>query len=291
MKQLMIVGLLVLTPLLARGLARSARAAQVSVPTWALLAAAPLIPLVGLPILIHRTHRLALEPTFEPFDPEGPEAPEELREHFADTADQLEPLGFAPELTLRTRGSTPNADGFVSLYWNPSTREAARVLAVIGQSDAIRNVAAFVVFITEFADGTEVVSSNRSSPRTFPPRRPPYHGATFPQVRDAGHLLVLHRAFVDRFADGRVRVDPVTADPFGYILQKDFARPLAHHVACGYAYDDEPAGVQRLTWKGAALSTWKLLPPFKQVGLARERLRGARLIAALGREQAAREFG
>ncbi|WP_435008797.1 hypothetical protein P12x_000053 [Tundrisphaera lichenicola] len=34
--------------------------------------------------------------------------------------------------------------------------------------------------------------------------------------------------------------------------------------------------MQRMSWKGAILSTWKLLPPIKQILLAWERMAAAR---------------
>ena len=76
-------------------------------------------------------------------------------------------------------------------------------------------------------------------------------------------------------------MDPVGDDPDGYIRRVDFEVPYAHHVASGYAYVDEMARVQRMTWKGAILSTWKLLPPIKQIRLAWERMMAARQLGNL----------
>ncbi|MDR3620289.1 MAG: hypothetical protein P4L85_13140 [Paludisphaera borealis] len=247
----------------------------------AIFAALSLFPFVLGPVLIHQTQRISLKPALFPFDPDGPESPEELQSHFDATAAELGRLEFSPERYYRTRRAATNADGSVLLFRNVKTWETARVLTAVGVSNTARIVTSFVVFGSEFADGTEVVTSNRASARIYPPRKPPYHGRAFPQVREVDRLLVVHRARVENLAAGRIAVDQVGVDPDGYIRRVDFEVPSAHHVACGYSYVDEMAGVQRMTWKGAILSTWKLLPPIKQIRLAWERLMAARQLSNL----------
>lgn len=246
-------------------------------------AALILVPFVLGPILIHQTQWISLKPGLVAFDPDGPESPEVLRSHITATDAELGRLGFVPERYYRTEKSSPNADGSVLLFRNVKTSETARVITAVGVSETARIATSFVVFSSEFADGTEVVTSNRASARIYPSRKPPYHGRAFPQVREIERLLAVHRARVENFAAGRIAVDPVGSDPDRYIRRVDFEVPFAHHVATGYAYDDETAGVQRMTWKGAILSTWKLLPPIKQIRLAWERLAADRQLANLKR--------
>jgi hypothetical protein len=247
----------------------------------ALVAALALAPFVLGPILIHQTHRSSLDPGLTPFDPEGPESPEELRSQFAGTVEELGRLGSSPARYYRTKQMTNNADGSVLLFRNEKTRETARIVTAVGVSGAARIVNSLTVFGSEFADGTEVFTSNRTSPRIFPPRKPPYHGRAFPQIRDVGRLLVVHRARVESLAAGRIPVDPVGADPDAYLRRVDIDVPYAHHVATGYTYVDEMARAQRMTWKGAILTTWRLLPPLKQIRLAWERLMAARQLRNL----------
>ncbi len=254
----------------------------------ALIAAPILAPLLLGPFLIHRTHWSALEPNFAPFDPDGPDSPPELRRYFAQAAEELELLGFEHELSRRTKQATNNAEGFVSLFRNRETMETARIITAVGATGIVRIAYSDAGFRTEFSDGTEVVTSNRRSPKVYPTMPPPYHGQAFPQIREIGHLLVIHRALADHFGAGRIPVDAVGDDPGEFLRQVDHKRPQAHHVACGYNYVDEMAGVQRLTWKGAVLMTWKLSPPIKQVRLAWERFRAARL---LGKLKAGRAIG
>lgn len=245
----------------------------------AIVVALALAPFILGPLLIHRTHWSSLEPGLVPFDPDGPGSPESLRSHFAATAAELGRFGFAPERYYRTKQATNNADGAVLLFRNPKTWETARVLTAVSSDSSVAT--SFTVFGSECSNGTEVVTSNRASARIFPARKPPFHGRAFAQVREVGHLLVVHRARVENLTAGRTLVDPVGDDPDGYIRRVDFEVPYAHHVASGCTYVDEMARVQRMTWKGAILSTWKLLPPIKQMGLAWERLMAARQLGNL----------
>jgi hypothetical protein len=58
-------------------------------------------------------------------------------------------------------------------------------------------------------------------------------------------------------------------------------------VDCGYYYRDELAGVQRPTWKGAILMTWKLCWPVKPIRLALRRHGARRLLHELESESGA----
>lgn len=245
----------------------------------AIMAAGILSPFILGPLLVHTTHWSSLDPGLVSFDPDGPASPEVLRSHFAKTSADLDHLGFVPERYYQTKQATPNAEGAVLLYRNHETWEIARVLTAASNNATISS--SFTVFCSEFSDGTEVVTSNKANARIYPPRKPPFHGRAFPQVDEVSHLLVVHRARVENLAAGRIPVDPVGDDPDGYIRRVDFDVPYAHHVACGYAYVDEMARVQRMTWKGAILATWKLLPPIKQIGLAWERRMSARELGNL----------
>lgn len=245
----------------------------------AIVAAAVVAPFILGPFLIYKTHRSALDPGLTPFDPDGSESPEALRSHFARTSAELDRLGFTPERYYRTYQAVTNADGAVLLFRNAKTRETARVLTAASNDSTIST--SFTVFSSEFSDGTTIVTSNRASARVFPLREPPFHGRAFPQVHDVGRLLVVHRARVDNLAAGLIPVDPVGNDPDGYIRRVDFDEPHTYHVACGYTYVDETARAQRMTWKGAVLTTWRLLPPIKQIRLAWERRTSARQLGNL----------
>ncbi len=247
----------------------------------AIVAAMAIAPFVLGPVLIHRTHWISLDQALIPFNPDGPGSPEELRSHFAETAEELGRLGFTPERYYQTKRASNNADGSVLLFRNGKTWETAKILTVVAVTGNSRMATSLAVFKSEFSDGTVVGTSNRATASIYPPRKPPIYGRAFPQVREVGRLLEVHRARVENLAAGRIPIDPVGADPDGYIRREDFEAPNAHHVACGYSYVDEMARVKRMTWKGAILGTWKLLPPVKQIRLGWERILAARQLGNL----------
>ncbi len=240
-----------------------------------------LAPFVLGPIMVHRNQWSGLEPQYQVFDPEGRGSPPELAGHYAWTAKELGSLGFGPECSVRNSKSSPNASGFVSLFRDRRHREVAKILTAVAVQGPIRNATSFVVFVTEFADGTEVMTSNNPSSKVFPSRRPPFHGFTFPRVPEIDRLLALHRALVRRYEDGLIRVDPVGDDPHEYLRQRDHVLPLTRCVAHGYYYIDKLAGLYRPTWKGAILMSWKLTPPIKQVRQAWTRIKEEWLLRAL----------
>ncbi|WP_435008799.1 hypothetical protein P12x_000054 [Tundrisphaera lichenicola] len=193
----------------------------------ALIAALVLFPYVVGPVVIHRTQKMSLNSSLVPFDPEGPGSPEELRSHFAATAEDLDRLGFTAERYYQLKQASSLAEGWVLLFRNAKTGETARVLTSVGISDVVRLATSLLVLASEFSDGTTVVTSNRTSPWIYPRRKPPYYGRAFPQVREGGQLLVVHRARVENLAAGRIAVDPVRDDPDGYLRRVDFEDALA----------------------------------------------------------------
>ncbi len=245
----------------------------------AIVVALFLLPFIIGPLLIHKNYWSSLEPSLVPFDPEGPASQEDLRSHFADTAEEFRRFGFKPERYYRTKQAFSNADGSVLLFQNEETCETVRVVSAASRSG--KNSASHLVFSSEFSDGTEVITSNRSTSRIYPPAKPPYYGRAFPQVRDVGYLLLVHRARVENLAAGRIPFDSVAGDPDGYIRRVDFEEPYAHFVACGYNYVDEMARVHRLTWKGAILAAWKSTSPVKQIRLFFEKMIAARQLSNL----------
>jgi hypothetical protein len=91
---------------------------------------------------------------------------------------------------------------------------------------------------------------------------------------------------VGRFEDGRIRLDPVGHGPAAY-ERRVHVRQLDHQISIGYYYLDEARRVQRPTWKGAILVSWKLLWPAKQIRLALRRHRAERLLRQLESESMA----
>jgi len=257
---------------------------QLGQPTFLyVVAAALLAPYVAGPVMVHRTQRTSLEPTFQAFDPLGPDAPPELTQAYNAIQGELARLGFAVVQSYSNR-SVNNAVGYITLFQNRKTAEVARLLVSVSVRGVVRNAAVLFKYNTDFGDDSLVLTYNGRSPWIYPRRPPPYHAFNFPDVTDPGRLLELHRALVRRIGGGQIRRDPLGADPDAYLRRTEYLQPQAYHMACGYSYRDEAAGVQRPTWKGAILVTWKLLWPLKPLGLALRRNKARRLLRELEAE-------
>jgi hypothetical protein len=246
-----------------------------------LLAFAFLFPFLAGLINIHQSQWIAINTENVPIDPEGPGIPREVSVDYRQTVAGLTPLGFKPVLSYSKTKLVPNAIAFSTLFKNDKTSEVATLINTFGSGGIVRIKVSLLVFRTEFADGTEVLTSNSNFPSQFPPEGPPVHGFIFPQVRDPGRLYTVHQAVVSQFEGRSPRRDPIGDDPDGYlrrIQQREFARFLA----CGYYYLDEARGVQRPTWKGAIMATLKLIWPVKAIRKIWRRWKAARMLRELG---------
>jgi hypothetical protein len=239
-----------------------------------------LFTLVVGPIKIHQSQWTAIDAEKVPIDPEGPEMPREVVGHYREAVARLTPLRFRPVLSYSRTKLVPNALGFSTLFRNDATSEVATLLTVFAFAGVIRNKVSLLIFRTEFADGTEVVTSNSNSPSAFPPLGPPVYVFGFPQIRDPIRLHAIHQAVVDQFERGVPRRDPIGDDPDAYLLRVD-RRQFDHQVACGYYYLDQTGRVQRPTWKGAILMTLKLVWPVKPLRQLCRRWKAARMLREL----------
>jgi hypothetical protein len=134
-------------------------------------------------------------------------------------------------------------------------------------------------FQTRFADGTEVVTANNRITAGFP-RLPEVTAAWLPEFRDAESLYRVHAQLRDALGGTRERVG-IGGDPASF-LRDGSLRSLANWVATGYYTLDPVRGVVRPTWKGAALITWRLLWPVKQLFRVRRRRATQQLLDSLG---------
>lgn len=240
-----------------------------------------LSPFILVPIRIHRTQWVAADPKLVPIDPEGPAAPPEASTHYREAVAGLASLGFVAKQTYSTPNLVPNVISFVTLFQNDKTSEVAKFITSFAAGANFQEKAGFLVFKTEFADGTEIITSNSHVPRIHPPLGPPIHCFAFPQIQRAGCLYAAHRAVVGQSEGGGPRRDPLGHDPDVYLQQAE-RRRLAHLIACGYYYMDEVSDVQRPTWKGATLMAWKSLWPVEPIRQGLRRVRAEKMIRELG---------
>ena len=251
----------------------------------------PWVPALGLltgvlarfviwPIEAKRSRGIAVGRVYRPVNPAGDEMTADARAAFRRVEDGLKPLGFDLVAVLSLLGRVVNVDGFLGLYRNAKTKEAARFVLTVATGPGTRRTSRVLAYITTFGDGTEVSTANRKSVRPVPAQGPPIVAYNIPQADDAAELLAIHRALVDRSDGGRIRVDPVGDDPLGY-------QEAIEHRQTEYL---ETRGLFRLhaeareirpTWRGAVLVTWRLLWPLNPLLLAAERRAGARLVRSV----------
>ena len=231
-------------------------------------------------IRVHERQRIADTHETEPADLSGPGIPPEISTAFQAARGDLTSLGFTFCCSYVNSKSLSNAIGFVAVFQEESTWEIARIIGVIATVEDKRKVSITTVLSTEFTDGTEVLTTDRSENSVFPELGPPIHVFRFPDVGGLDRLLELHRALSRRFDGGRTRRDPIDGDPLAY-QKRQSRRMRDHNLACGYHYLDTDLGVRRPTWKGTILMTLKLTWPGKPLRLAWHRIRAARLIREL----------
>jgi hypothetical protein len=189
-------------------------------------------------------------------------------------AADLRALGFEDRGTWQHHGAAL-ATGQLILLEHPRTREVAKVLVV-----TVRDRQAITLLLqSRFADGTEVLTANSPVLSGFPPL-PGVTVAWLPEVRDAEPLYQVHAQLRDALGRTHERVG-IGDDPAAF-LRDGSVRSLANWVATGYYVLDPVRGVVRPTWKGAALITWRLLWPVKQLFRARRRRATRQLLERLG---------
>lgn len=237
---------------------------------WAFVFASPHL---FVPVVIHRTQWVGVDPDFREIEPNGPDTPDAVLDEVRRTASQLEPLGFVLRghyvITGLQAGIFRN---FLSFWEHPRTRVLAK-LAVMVNSD---QKAPTLAIQTEYQDGTLFTTAySRVLPATPAARSRP-GSLVLPEFGEPRRLYEIHRALAD--PDGRSDVpidDPVTY--LKWVANQEFA----YWVSRGYYYLDGVGARLRPTWKGAYLITWKFLPPAKKVRLALRGKKAARVLREL----------
>jgi hypothetical protein len=237
-----------------------------------------LSPYMLWPRRLRRTQWISADPTHEPIDPRGPDVPSEVAATTTSAVEGLAPLGFSVKYAYRTRDLIRNGTAYAVLFENESGDVAKLIVSEV--SGAARQVSIVLVYTSEFADGTEIHTTNSRSPSLYPPPSPPAQVFTLPQANGAASLYAIHRALVARFGGDGPRLDHLRGGLVGY-LRRTKEQSHKRMIATGYYYLDETGRLLRPTWKGATLMAWKLLWPIKQIRGARRRHRAERLLQSL----------
>jgi hypothetical protein len=215
-------------------------------------------------------------PVYQRYDPARHEFPRDVSAWLEANATALSREGFAVAGDLFRLG--PSTTQRVLLITNDATEERGVVAAVVGSTG---NVGMFVEFAAELPDGRSLDVSNADGPRLFAPI-PGRATERFRSVRDPARLLRIFRVLVRRQWGSAALAHPeVKADPAGY-LSADTFRQMSRQVEAGYFRLNRARQTFQRTLKGAVLMTWKLLPPFRPLLVARQERRAATLLREIG---------
>jgi hypothetical protein len=174
------------------------------------------------------------------------------------------------EQTLATRGFssrfrvamqlTDDVTRIATLFENPSDGTLGFVIV---NATLHSGVSRTTTFETRFADGITLYTSNSANILRTPPRATA-RGIRFPGITDVARIHDIHRFRVQE-RSATVATTPRTRapDPVAY----SDAESLAihdHWIARGY-YRRTDDGMIVMTWRGAILSAWRGLFPWKQL--------------------------
>ena len=169
----------------------------------------------------------------------------------------------------------------MSLWVNSALGDTVQMIAV-RTPDADGNMSAetLTTFRTKFTDGTEIVTSNGKFRGIFPVN-PRVDALLCPGVGDVERLYSFHRARVARDAGPRVATLDGTADGPAY-MRKEWRDTFDRLAKLGYYRIDTGADQYRMTLKGAFLTTYRLLSPFRQIQAFRRAAKSNRALKELG---------
>ncbi|HUF28504.1 MAG TPA: DUF4253 domain-containing protein [Gemmatimonadaceae bacterium] len=238
-----------------------------------------LVPYVLGPSLVRVLSRWPAHPDFEPYDPRDDEPPAPIGSFFEDIAASLSAEGYVHELWLVQRGFVQHTTSRLRVFVNAREQSAAIAYAIVSDDPRIAQFVSYIDFITFRRDGRHRVTNNAPRPSPYAPY-PPRVPETFARVRDPARLARLHRELVRNDGDHAPLPEEFRQDPLRFAADAVRSEML-HQVTTGYLSVDEEASQFRCTLRGAAMMTWKMLPPASWFLAWRMRRRADQLLAVL----------
>jgi hypothetical protein len=213
---------------------------------------------------------------YDPFVPEAADTPRAVTEDIEKVTDELKALGFRSVVHLRDSGTTAESFTSASYFENPLTHDVAVVLVIHHYEWSSTTLS----FLTEYADGTFLSSTNSDSPGLMPEAHLRPGSLAFPEIEDAARLLRAHRA---RLGGEEPVPDPIGGDTEGYVRRTTNA-VRGGWVGSGHYYLDEAEDFYRLTWKGAITYFLTDNRPVESLRRSLMKARAARKLRELGIE-------
>lgn len=225
--------------------------------TWVIVAVALLAPYWVAPIKIKGKQRRSSMPEAMELATDSSSIPAALIPFVAETQRTLPALGFAKLAIIRQK------TGVIVL----AESESGTVATGIAVPKADATIHSLIGFTTQLVGGGKIRTANASLPSILPAPWGELR-ARYPQVRDTARLYAIHTQRVAQAVAGGARVERLTvADPIAYQKRVE-ASGIAHAVSSGYWRRNGDHLV--LTWKGAFLSAWRMLPPWRSLALRRD---------------------
>jgi uncharacterized protein DUF4253 len=233
------------------------------------------------PIVVWLTQRVSARPEFEPFAPGRHSVPADVALSLRQMCDALAAEGFRVVADLFQRGQVKHVSTRATLLQRPETTELALAVAAFSEAHPARLVASYVELPTRFDDGRSVTVNNSPRVGVFTPA-PRRIVVQLPDVRDPSRLYRIKLAYLARdFASAKTIPFDHQSDA-ARLLSQAMVRELTEQVEAGTWRLDAAATTFRPTFIGAWRMTWRLLPPFRAIRMARLRRRSAALLERLG---------
>jgi hypothetical protein len=226
------------------------------------------------PIVLLRRAPMPIGETLVPLSADDVERlSDSMRERLATLEHALTSLGFSPPVR-GTNTAFQNIRSCFSLLEHPADGGLAFILVTRGDFIGTK---AMMTFRSDFDDGVQLYTTN-SSVVARTPTRPGVEGARFPSIADARELYGIHRFCVAQRAS---RAKPIAmsrgADPLAF-QAREADEVHSFWVSRGY-YAVVQGPALRFTIRGAILSAWRGLFPWKQMTVWRNAWKASRVVA------------
>jgi hypothetical protein len=182
-----------------------------------------------------------------------------------------------------THGNPPELRSVGALLEHAGTGDLANIVCIVSGAGATPKLTKTITFVTEFADGHRLYTTNSDATTMWPPQ-PGHESVRFTDIGDARELYGLHRFRVEDRAR-TVPVQPATrgateAERLAFTDRESQAFQR-HLIQIGYR-EPAPDGL-RHTVHGATLSAWRTMWPWKQWTDAAHRRRARAVLRARAR--------
>lgn len=229
------------------------------------------------PVVVRFTQTMPMTLDYHRVRMDDPAVPAHLRERLAGADPRFRALGFE-SIGVVTATTDPAAMlGWIACWRHPGTNDAAQLMLIGSAQPPHALLSEVVSFVAFRHDGSYVETANSRIPSTVPPD-PRNDVVSLRDVRDPARLWTVHRhragAAIGR---GGAKEPPATVEEMQRIGHAD---AIEYRIRGGYGRASRRAGVLRMTWKGAFVAVFRLLPPLSTLNWLRDRRRAAALLAA-----------